>query len=66
MNTVTISVSSMDDSQQRFLAAYKVKPQGAHISFASVELLWKLLAPKRMALVYALTGGERCHLRSCT
>ena len=45
MKTVTISVASMDDTQQRFFAAFKGKPQGAHISFASVELLWKVLAP---------------------
>ena len=56
MKTVTISVSSMDETRQRFVAAFKGKPQGAHISFPTVELLWKVLAPNRMALVRALTG----------
>jgi predicted transcriptional regulator len=56
MKTVTISVSSTDETKQRFLAAFKGKRQGAHISFPTVELLWKVLAPNRMALVRALTG----------
>ncbi len=57
MKTVTISVSPTDETKQRFLAAFKGKPQGAHISFPTVELLWKVLAPNRMALVRALTGA---------
>ena len=58
MKTVTISVSSMDQTRQRFLAAFafKGKLQGAHITFPTVESLWKVLAPNRMALVRALTG----------
>ena len=47
----------MDKTRQRFLAAVKGKPQGAHITFPTVELLWKVLAPNRMALVRALTGA---------
>jgi predicted transcriptional regulator len=63
MKTVTISVSSMDETKQRFLAAFKGKPQGAHISFPTVELLWKVLAPNRMALVRALTGAGVISIR---
>ena len=63
MKTVTISVSSMDETKQRFLGAYKGKPQGAHISFPTVELLWKVLAPNRMALVRALTGAGVVSIR---
>ena len=63
MKTVTISVSSMDQTRQRFLAATKGKPQGAHISFPTVELLWKVLAPKRMELVRALTGAGVVSIR---
>ena len=57
MNTVTISVSSPEETRQRFLCALQGKPQGAHISFESVELLWKVLAPNRLALIRALTGA---------
>lgn len=63
MKTVTISVSSTDETKQRFLAAFKGKPQGAHISFPTVELLWKVLAPNRMALVRALTGAGVVSIR---
>ena len=60
---MTISVSSTDDTKQRFLAAFKGKPQGAHISFPTVELLWKVLAPNRMALVRALSGAGVVSIR---
>jgi predicted transcriptional regulator len=63
MSTVTISVSSPDKTKQRFMAAFKGKPQGAHISFPTVELLWKVLAPNRMALVRALTGAGVVSIR---
>jgi predicted transcriptional regulator len=63
MKTVTISVSSVDHTKQRFLAAFKGKPQGAHISFPTVELLWKVLAPHRMALVRELTGAGVVSIR---
>ena len=63
MKTVRISVSSMDKTRQRFVAAFKGKPQGAHISFPTVELLWKVLAPNRMALVRALTGAGVVSIR---
>jgi predicted transcriptional regulator len=63
MKTVTISVSSTDKTKQRFLSAFKGKPQGAHISFPSVELLWKVLAPNRLELVRALTGAGVVSIR---
>lgn len=53
----------MDETRQRFVAAFKGKPQGAHISFPTVELLWKVLAPNRMALVRALTGAGVVSIR---
>ena len=57
MKTVTISVSSMDETKQRFLAAFKGTRQGAHISFPTVELLWKVLTAKRWELLKALCGA---------
>ena len=62
MKTVTVSVSSIDETKQRFLAASKGKRQGAHITFPTVELLWKVLAPNRMALVRALTAASKSRL----
>ena len=43
MNTVTLSVASAEDASRRARAAFDGKAQGAHISFASAELLWKVL-----------------------
>lgn len=63
MTTVTLSVASREDVTRRALAAFEGKPQGAHISFASVDLLWKVLAPKRMELVRAMTGAGPITIR---
>lgn len=54
MTTVTIGVSSLDDVRTRVAAAFRGKKQGARISFASEELLWKTLTPKRWALLKAM------------
>jgi predicted transcriptional regulator len=56
MKTVTLSVASREDVTRRALAAFKGKQQGAHISFASVELLWQTLTKKRWELLKAMTG----------
>lgn len=56
MTTVTLSVASRADVTQRALAAFNGQAQGAHISFASVELLWQTLTRKRWELLHALTG----------
>jgi predicted transcriptional regulator len=56
MTTVTLSVASRDDVTRRVLAAFAGKPQGAHISFASAELLWQTLTRKRWELLKAMVG----------
>ena len=56
MTTVTLSVASRDDVTRRALAAFAGERQGAHISFASVELLWQTLTRKRWELLKAMTG----------
>jgi predicted transcriptional regulator len=56
MNTVTLSVASRHDVTNRALAAFDGNAQGAHISFASAELLWATLTRKRWALLQAMTG----------
>jgi predicted transcriptional regulator len=56
MNTVTLSVASRADVTRRALAAFEGQTQGAHISFASAELLWQTLTRKRWELLHALTG----------
>lgn len=63
MNTVTLSVASRDDVTHRALAAFKGEQQGAHISFASVELLWQTMTPKRWELLRAMTGQDAMTIR---
>jgi hypothetical protein len=43
MNIATLSVASREDTTRRALAAFGGKQKGARISFASAELLWRLL-----------------------
>jgi len=63
MKTVTLSVASRQAVRQRALDAFSGKRRGAHISFASAELLWKVLTAKRWELLKAMAGGEAMTLR---
>jgi len=56
MNTVTIGVASPGDTRRRLSAAFRGRKQGARISFASEDLLWKTPAPKRWALIKLMAG----------
>jgi predicted transcriptional regulator len=63
MTTVTLSVASREDVTRRALAAFEGKAQGAHISFASVELLWQTLTTKRWEILKAMTGQAPLTIR---
>jgi predicted transcriptional regulator len=63
MSTVTIGVSSMSDAQRRTADALRGKRQGAYISFASEDLLWKTLTPKRWALLKVMAGHGALAIR---
>ena len=56
MKTVTLSVADRPDVTRRALSAFDGECQGQHISFASVELLWRVLTPKRWDVLAAITG----------
>lgn len=56
MNTVTLGVSSINEAQARLAAAFCGEQQGQRISFASVDLLWKVISPKRWDIIRAMTG----------
>lgn len=56
MTTVTLSVATREEVTRRALAAFEGEAQGHHISFASVELLWRTLTRKRWELLQAMTG----------
>lgn len=63
MKTVTLSVASREAVKQRALDAFAGRRRGSHISFASAELLWKVLTAKRWELLKAMAGGEAMTLR---
>jgi predicted transcriptional regulator len=63
MNTVTLSVANRETINQRALAAFEGKPQGSHISFATVELLWQTLTKKRWEILHAMTGQGAMSIR---
>ena len=59
MRTVTLGVSSVEETKRRTVAAFQGKAQGEIISFASIDLLWKVLTAKRWEILCAMTGqGE--------
>jgi len=64
MKTVTLEVSSADDVKRRALAAFKGRRQGARISFATPELLWKVLTAKRWELLKRLAGQKPLTIRA--
>lgn len=63
MKTVTLEVASREDVTRRALAAFKSKKQQARISFASPELLWKVLTAKRWELLKVMAGGGAMTIR---
>lgn len=63
MNTVTIGVESVDSVKARLKEAVRGKPQGAFITFASVDLMWETLNQRRWAIVRAMTGAGPMSIR---
>lgn len=63
MKTVTLHVTNLDDVKQRARDAFKGKKQGSRISFATPELLFRLLTAKRWELIRALTGAGPVTIR---
>lgn len=63
MNTVTLGLPSADATRERMAAAFRGEAQGAHLSFASAELLWKVLTAKRWEILRAMTGEGEMAIR---
>jgi predicted transcriptional regulator len=57
MKIVTLQVAKLKVVKQRLRNAFKGKKQGSYISFATPELLFRLLTAKRWELIRALTGA---------
>lgn len=56
MKTVTLTLASADEMKRRALQAFKGRKQSARVSFATPELLWKVLTAKRWELIKAMAG----------
>ncbi len=63
MKTVTLQVSKLEDVKRRAQAAFKGRRQGSRISFASPELLFRLLTAKRWELIRAMAGAGPLSIR---
>lgn len=65
MNTVTIGVASLADSQRRLAAAYKgnAEAQAPRIDFLSFELLHKVITPKRWEILKVMAGQGTMTMR---
>lgn len=65
MKTVTLDVRAPADSMAEFAQAWKTgKPQKtARISFATPELLWRVLTEKRWELLKVLCGAGPVSIR---
>ncbi len=63
MKTVTLQVAKLDDVKRRARDAFKGKKQGSRISFATPELLFRLLTAKRWELIRALSGAGPVTIR---
>jgi predicted transcriptional regulator len=57
VRTVTLSVDSRDAFSERVVAAIKGEPQGARVTFASIDLLLETLTPRRWAILKLMTGA---------
>lgn len=63
MKIITLSVDTREGVTRRVLEGFSGKRRGAYISFASAELLWKVLTAKRWELLKAMAGGGAMTLR---
>ena len=66
MKTVTLEVASGEDVARRALEALKGRKQQARISFATPELLWKVLTAKRWELLKVMAGQGAMTIRDAT
>jgi predicted transcriptional regulator len=63
MKVVTLQVASLDDVKRRAQDAFRGRKQGARITFASPELLFKLMTAKRWELIRTITGAGPLTIR---
>ena len=66
MRTVTLDIGGLEAGLEAFRQAWKLgqPDEEARISFASPDLLWKLMTAKRWELLKALAGQEPMSVRA--
>ena len=63
MRTVTLEVASREALTRRALEAFRGKVPAPRISFATPELLWKVLTAKRWEILKAMAGQGPLSIR---
>ncbi len=63
MKTITLQVAQLEEVKRRARDAFGGKKQGARISFATPELLFRVLTAKRWELIRALAGAGPVTIR---
>ena len=63
MNTVHIGIASAKNTKARARPAFKGVRQGEHISFASIELMHRVLNPNRWNVLRAMMGQGEIGIR---
>ena len=63
MKTVTLQIAKLEKVKRRAREAFKGKKQGSRITFASAELLFRLLTAKRWELLRALAAAGPVTIR---
>jgi predicted transcriptional regulator len=63
MKTVTLEVATLKDVKRRARDAFKGRKQGVRISFATPELLFRLMTAKRWELIRTMTGAGPLTIR---
>ena len=63
MKVVTLQVATLDKTNRRARHAFGGHKQGAHITFASPELLFKLMTAKRWEPLRVMAGAGPLTIR---
>jgi predicted transcriptional regulator len=63
MAAVTIGIAEVEHTKKRMRRAFHGHEEGAFIGFASVELMWKVITPRRWELLRAMTGAGPLAIR---
>jgi predicted transcriptional regulator len=63
MRTVTLQVATREEVKRRAQDAFRGKKQGSRISFATPELLFRLMTAKRWQLIRSLAGAGPVTIR---